>query len=119
VKAVRYEAHSGGEGCQYQSIVGIIFKTNGQPLRPAEAKVTAHIISADGRIDEFRFAGEQPRFGESAFESFVSNRPRIGDYTIQLLGPTGAPISDIVQIQTRDTCTENVLIIEFIQNHEF
>jgi hypothetical protein len=36
-----------------------------------------------------------------------------------LLGPTGAPISDIVQIQTRDTCTENVLIIEFIQNHEF
>lgn len=115
--AIRYQAHDGSEGCQWQSLAGLVLNMQGQPRTREEGSLTVRITSADGNIDEFHYTGEQPKFGPSGFEAFLGTRPRVGDYTVQLLGITGVPISEKVTVQARNTCEENVVIVEFIQNY--
>jgi len=119
VRAIRYTANTGPEGCRWQSIAGVVFNLAGVQRTQQEGALTARITSADGNIDEFHYTGEQPRFGTSGFEAFLSVAPRVGDYTVQLLGITGAAISEKVTVQTRVGCDENVVIIEFAQNYPY
>jgi hypothetical protein len=119
VKSIRYQKNDGPGGCKWQSIAGVVFNLEGVPRRRDEGSLTVRVTSVDGIIDEFHFTGEQPRFGESGFEAFLGETPRIADYSIQLLGVTGAPISEKVTVQTRATCEEAVALIEFVQNYTY
>ncbi|MCS6871038.1 MAG: hypothetical protein NZ571_06230 [Anaerolineae bacterium] len=115
--AIRYQAHDGSEGCRWQSLAGLVLNMQGQPRTREEGSLTVRITSADGNIDEFHYTGEQPKFGPSGFEAFLGTTPRVGDYTVQLLGITGVPISEKVTVQARSGCDENVVVVEFIQNY--
>ncbi|PJF35314.1 MAG: hypothetical protein CUN49_11205 [Candidatus Thermofonsia Clade 1 bacterium] len=117
LKAIRYQAHDGSEGCRWQSLAGLVLNLQGQPRTREEGNLTVRITSADGNIDEFHYTGEQPKFGPSGFEAFLGTTPRVGDYTVQLLGITGVPISEKVTVQTRSGCDENVVVVEFVQNY--
>ncbi len=117
LKAIRYQAHDGTEGCRWQSLAGLVLNLQGQPRTREEGSLTVRITSADGNIDEFHYTGEQPKFGVSGFEAFLGTTPRVGDYTVQLLGITGVPISEKVTVQARSGCDENVVIVEFAQNY--
>ncbi len=117
LNAVRYQAHDGSEGCRWQSLAGLVLNMQGQPRTREEGSLTVRITSADGNIDEFHYTGEQPKFGPSGFEAFLGTTPRVGDYTVQLLGITGVPISEKVTVQARSGCDENVVVVEFIQNY--
>ncbi|MFQ3534465.1 MAG: hypothetical protein SNJ58_01175 [Aggregatilineales bacterium] len=117
LNAIRYQAHDGSEGCRWQSLAGLVLNMQGQPRTREEGSLTVRITSADGNIDEFHYTGEQPKFGPSGFEAFLGTTPRVGDYTVQLLGITGVPISEKVTVQARSGCDENVVVVEFIQNY--
>ncbi|GAB4555687.1 MAG: hypothetical protein OHK0023_27200 [Anaerolineae bacterium] len=119
LKTIRYEANQGNEACRWQSLAGIVLNLAGQPRSREEGNLTIRITSADGNIDEFHYTGEAPKFGESGFEAFLGTTPRVGDYSVQLLNVLGAPVSEKVTVQTRDTCEENVVIVEFQQNFPY
>jgi cytoskeletal protein RodZ len=110
---VRYEANTGDQGCQWLSIAGTIIDLNGRAL-------TGLAIEING--DEFhnvQFSGSAARWGRSGFEFNLGAAPRTATYTLRVLGPTGGPISDLVYVDTGNTCQSNVAIVDFIQNHPY
>lgn len=119
VKSIRYQANEGAEGCRWQSIAGVVLNLAGQPRGKQEGSLAVSVSGDNSRIDEFTYTGTEPRFGESGFEIFLGVVPRVADYTVELRGTTGAPISEKVTVQTREACNENVAVIEFMQNYPY
>lgn len=112
---VKYVGNAGKEGCQWQSIAGSVVDMNGKPIKGLALRVTG----SNGNIDEFAYTGTQPRYGDSGFEVFLGTTPHEDNYTIQLLGRTSNPISDIITITTKADCNSNVAVIAFSQNHPY
>jgi hypothetical protein len=106
---VRYERNTNDQGCQWLSIAGNVTGIGGEPLSDLAVEVIG---------DEFQaivFAGSASLFGLSGFEVPVGFTPRRADFTVQLLGPTGVPISDYVYVTTGETCDRNIVVVEFVQ----
>lgn len=120
VKSIRYQPNEGPNACKWQSIAGVVLNLEGVPRRRDEPGLTVHVQSVDDNtIDEFAPTGGQPRFGESGFEAFLGETPRIATYTVELRGVTGSPVSEKIVVQTRSTCEENVAFVEFVQNYTY
>ncbi len=119
VKAVRYQAHTGTEGCNWMSIAGLVINVEGAPFNVGQRLLAVRITSSNNRIDQIEPVGTTSTLGEGSFNVFVNPIPIVEDYTIQLLGATGAPVSEPVALQTRSGCEENVAVIEFQQNREY
>jgi hypothetical protein len=115
VKPIRYAANTTKDGCQWQSIAGTVVDLAGKPIKGLAIRVAG----SNGNIDEVHYSGTALTFGESGFEVFLGAIPREDQYTIQLLGRTGAPISDTIDITTRTGCDQNVVIVSFVQNHPY
>ncbi len=113
VKPIRFTANTTKDGCQWQSIAGTVVDLAGKPIKGLAIRVAG----SNGNIDEVHYSGTALTFGESGFEVFLGAIPREDQYTIQLLGRTGAPISDTIEITTRTGCEQNVVIVNFVQNH--
>ena len=62
-------------------------------------------------------SGTAPQYGPSGFEFTLGDKPISGNYNVQLLGPTGEPISPIVEIELRGDPRANLAYIIFRQNH--
>lgn len=110
---VRYEPNPGEEGCQWLSIAGSVTGINGEPLPALAVEISG---------DDFRtvqFSGSAPRWGAGGFEVNLGAAPRTLTYTVRVLGPTGGPVSDLVYVETGNTCQRNVAIVEFRQNHSY
>jgi hypothetical protein len=115
VKPIRFAANTTKDGCQWQSIAGTVVDLAGKPIKGLAIRVAG----SSGNIDEVHYSGTALTFGESGFEVFLGAIPREDQYTIQLLGRTGAPISDTIEIATRLGCEQNVVIVSFVQNHPY
>jgi hypothetical protein len=115
VKPIRFAANTTKDGCQWQSIAGTVVDLAGKPIKGLAIRVAG----SNGNIDEVHYSGTALTFGESGFEVFLGAIPREDQYTIQLLGRTGAPISDTIEITTRTGCEQNVVIVSFVQNHPY
>jgi hypothetical protein len=115
VKPLRYMANTTQDGCQWQSIAGSVVDMANKPIKGLAIRVTG----SNGNIDEVHYSGTEARFGEGGFEVFLGATPREDEYTIQLLGRTGAPISDAIDIKTKASCDQNVVIVSFTQNHPY
>jgi hypothetical protein len=61
--------------------------------------------------------GSAPVYGPSGWELFLFDSPTVRDYNVQLESPNGTVVSQVYRVQTRATCTENLLQIDFVQNH--
>ena len=68
-------------------------------------------------IDERVVVGGAPGYGPSGWEQFVFDSPVMRDYNVQLESPNGTAVSQIYRVQTRPNCNENLLQINFVQNH--
>jgi hypothetical protein len=79
-------------------------------LSTADNRLTVHVTSSDGLIDEIDPANKPIVLGA---------RPRAATFTVELLNVTGAPISDKVAVETHTGCNENVVVVEFVQNHAY
>lgn len=119
VRPVRYTSHTGKEGCNWQSIAGSIVDMSGKPIKG----LAVHITGSGGNVDEVHYSGNftdtAGRFGDGGFEAFLGGIARDDTYTLQLLGPTGSPISDLVTVQTKSDCKQNVTVVNFVQNHAY
>ncbi len=113
VKSIDYQANHTSDGCKWSSIAGTVSDLNGAPLKG----VAVNVVGGGGTIDETHYSGQEVRFGVSGFEVFLGTQPRADSYTVQLIGKTGAPLSDAIAVQTHTSCKENVAIVNFQQNH--
>ncbi len=111
--AVRYEPNPGEEGCQWLSIAGTITGMDGAPLPGLAVEISG---------DNFRnvqFSGSAARWGNGGFEFNLGAAPRAATYTLRVLGPVGGPVSEVVYVETGNTCQRNVAIVDFTQNHPY
>jgi hypothetical protein len=113
--SIAYQGNTTNEGCDWASIAGATFDLQGKPLPGLALRIT----SEDSSVDEVQYSGKEKRYGDSGFEVYLGDKPQAENFTVQLLGRTGQPISDLLTITTHDTCTENVVFITFQQNHSY
>lgn len=62
-------------------------------------------------------SGTASQYGPSGWEFTLGDKPISGKYNVQLLGPTGEPISPIVEIELKGDPRANLAYIIFRQNH--
>jgi hypothetical protein len=110
---VTYETNEGEQGCQWMSIAGTVTSLNGEPVPGLAIEIRGE------NFNQVQFSGSAERFGEAGFEFYMGESARTATYALQLLDPTGGPVSDIIYVETGSTCQRNVARVEFIQNHEY
>jgi hypothetical protein len=100
-------------GCQWTGIAGVVLDLNRNPV--AAGNFVVHVWG--GGIDERQSVGGAPAYGPSGWEQFIFDSPVSRQYNVQLESINGTVISQVYQVQTRATCEENLLQIDFVQNH--
>jgi hypothetical protein len=111
--ATRYEPNPGEQGCQWLSIAGTVTDLFGNPLPGLALEINSE------NFRNVQFSGSAARWGEAGFEFALGAAPRTATYTLRVLSPTGGPISELIDVETGNTCQSNVAIVEFIQNHSY
>lgn len=110
-KPTVYQANQTADGCKWSSIAGTVLDSSGKPV----AGIAVRVIGGSGTINETHYSGQEPRFGAGGFEAFLGTLPREDDYTVQLLGTTGIPLSAAVAVRTKTGCQQNVAFMAFQQ----
>lgn len=105
--AVVYAPNANDRGCNWSSIAGTVTDSGGDALDGYRLR-----ISGDG-LNETVFSGAARTFGPGGYELPLADAPVADQYTIQLFSPEGAPLSDVVTVETRATCEENVALVNF------
>lgn len=100
-------------GCGWLGIAGEVLDLNRNPVPLDSYRV--HVWGSG--IDERVVVGGAPSYGPSGWEQFVFDSPVMRDYNVQLESPNGTAVSQIYRVQTRPNCNENLLQIDFVQNH--
>lgn len=108
-EAPTYQANRNSRGCDWSSIAGSVVGLLGEPLLNIAVEVTGTDFA------EVRFSGAATAFGPSGFEINIGDTPRRRTFGVRLLGLTGEPISDLIEVTTGDTCETNVVVIRFSQ----
>lgn len=102
-----------GAGCRWLGIAGVVLDLSRNPVPPGSYVI--HVW--DSGIDERIAAGSAPAYGPSGWEQFVFDSPVVRDYNVQLESPNGTAVSQVYRVQTHATCSENLLQLDFVQNH--
>lgn len=100
-------------GCNWLGIAGEVLDLNRNPVSSGQYRV--HVWGSG--IDERVPVGGAPAYGPSGYEQFVFNAPVIRDYNVQLETSSGSVVSQVYSVQTRASCNQNLLILNFVQNH--
>lgn len=100
-------------GCDWLGIAGEVLDLNRNPVPPGSYVV--HVW--DSGIDERLSVGSAPAYSPSGWEQFLFDAPVIRDYNVQLETPNGTAVSQIYRVQTRASCNQNLLRLDFVQNH--
>lgn len=102
-------------GSNWSGIAGLIF---GLDLKHQPGiGVKAWGAEPLGPAGQLLPSGIAPQYGPSGFEFTLGDKPISGNYNVQLLGPTGEPISPIVEIELQGDPRANLAYIIFRQNH--
>jgi hypothetical protein len=110
---VLYIPNANARGCDWASIAGTVTGLDGQPLD----NYAVQIIDDDdpSRLDVRVYSGSALTFGSGGFELPLGGAPVEGRYRVQLFSAGGAPVSGEYTISTRDSCDENVVVLNFMQ----
>jgi hypothetical protein len=74
------------------------------------------VLNGGGFQNHVTYSGNAPAYGESGWEHFLDSRVKEGDFIIQLYNNKPEPISDQIQVHTRQDCRANLIMIIFEQN---
>jgi hypothetical protein len=107
---VVYVPNANGEGCNWSSIAGSVTDLQGQPLNGYGVRIRG------SNREDIVYSGSAITFGPGGFELFLNGTPLAGEYTVELLSSSGAPVSEEYRVSTRTSCEQNVAIVTFVQN---
>lgn len=94
-------------------IAGVVLDVNRRPV-----PVGSYVVHVwDSGVDQRVTAGSAPAYGPSGWELFLFDSPVVRDYNVQMESTSGTAVSQIYRVQTRASCSENLLQIDFLQNH--
>lgn len=105
--------YANNAGCNWLGVAGQVFDASGIPV-PTGAYV---IWVTEGGLNEQTFTGGALAYGPSGWEIYINNVPRVATHRIQLFSPSGTPVSEVYEFSTRASCNQNLVIINFVQNH--
>jgi len=111
-ETLTYIPYTGTEGCDYLAIAGQVFDANGDPLTGIP------VIVRGDEFEQLQFSGGDTDYGPSGYEVYLNDSPYEGEFTIKLVSETGFDLSEEVVVRTHDSCDENVVIVNFVQNQE-
>ncbi len=105
----RYVAYPGG--CNWMGFSGQVFDLNRQLV----IDVVVHI----GGVDYLTLGGASLEYSIPGWVQKVADQPSStqGYYTVQLQDAMGNPLSERVAVSTAGNCAQNMVLINFIQNH--
>ena len=97
--------------CNWLGIAGLVFDKEGNPVVGLPV-----VLNGGGFQNHVTYSGNAPAYGESGWEHFLDSRVKEGDFIIQLYNNKPEPISDQIQVHTRQDCRANLIMIIFEQN---
>ncbi len=100
-------------GCNWLGIAGEVLDLSRNPVAAGSYKVHVWGSGIDARL----IVGTAPAYSPSGWEQFVFDSPVIRDYNVQLESVNGTAVSEVYSLQTRASCNQNLLRIDFVQNH--
>ena len=100
-------------GCNWMGIGGTVLDLNGSPVPNDEFQVHIWDSGIDSRVP----VGGAPAYGPSGYEQFLFDAPRIQENNVQLETINGTAVSQVYRVQTRASCNQNLIIMDFVQNH--
>lgn len=110
---VEYSASAAG--CTESRIAGRVIDLQGAGVEDYGVR----IVAQEGTLTTTVTTGSAPDVGPGGFSARLADAPLLAPYTLQLLGPDGAPLSEEYLIVTSDQCDQNVTLVQFVQNREF
>lgn len=110
---VIYTPNANGRGCNWASIAGTVTDIQGQPLD--EYRIQIIDVEDPSRLNVTILSGSSLTLGQGGYELSLGGSPREQQYLIQLFTPSGEPASEEFLIFTRDSCNENVAVVNFVQ----
>ncbi len=109
---VQYERNLTDEGCDWVSIAGTVRGLQGEILNGYGVR-----IRGEGLDRTVYTGGADTLFFEPGeFELQVGDAAIVAPFTAQLLSPEGEVISEEYLVVTSDQCSQNVALINFVQN---
>lgn len=105
---IAYVPNGNGRACAWASIGGTVTRSDGTPLNGYRITITTATTS------DTVFSGGALTFGAGGYEYPIASAPQANAYSVQLFSPQGAPLSDVVRVETRATCEENVALVSFV-----
>ncbi len=105
--------YANNAGCNWLGVAGQVFDLEGNPV-PAGAYM---IWVTESGINYQTFTGGAPAYGPSGWEVFLNDRPRVATHRVQLFTPSGTPVSQVIEFSTWASCSQNLVLINFVQNH--
>lgn len=100
-------------GCAALYLVGQVFGLDDQPVDGLAVWVTGENFETPD-ITKFN-----ARYGAGSYAILLNNAPIEAEFEIQLFTVQAQPLSDKHVVRTRATCEENLIFVNFVQNHEF
>lgn len=110
---VLYTPNANGRGCNWASIAGTVTDLQGQPLDAYRIQIID--VEDPTRLNVTILSGSSLTLGQGGYELSLGGSPREQQYVIQLFTPSGEPASEEFLIFTRDSCEENVAVVNFVQ----
>ncbi|MFN8531786.1 MAG: hypothetical protein U0670_24535 [Anaerolineae bacterium] len=107
-RAVYLTNPEGRGGCAWSSITGTVIDSAGAEV----VGYGVHIVG--GGIDQFVATGSEPSAGLGGYELQLASEATDATFTIQLVDPSGAPMSDVYTVLTRADCQYNIAAVHFV-----
>ncbi len=110
------ENFSNESGCEYMGVFGQVFNMDNQPI----LDLTVHLggeLEGIGEIDLYALTGSELDVGPGGYLFNVATEPiaSTGTLWIQLEDGSGNPISEQVYLDTSDSCSENLIMVNWRQ----
>ncbi|MBK8988547.1 MAG: hypothetical protein IPM39_21165 [Chloroflexi bacterium] len=105
--------YANAAGCGWMGVAGEVLDLNRNPVPPGSYQVHVWGSGVDVRLQ----VGSSPAYSPSGWEQFLFDSPVIRDYEVQLESSNGTAVSLAYRVQTRASCNQNLVRIDFVQNH--
>jgi hypothetical protein len=107
------------EGCNWMGMYGQVFDLDNSPILELGVHLVGELEEV-GEIDLYALTGSAPDLGPGAYLFNIADRPIESEeeLSIQLDDGSGTLLSDVIYIDTSDSCEENLIMVNFRQIRE-